>query len=619
MSGVAELRKAMEVGTIRPLDFYFAEFIEQKKTSSEVALAAALVSYANGHGDVCVDLSHWQSKSLFSSPDQRFEGIHAPDLNLWLEQLNQHPYVAEKHFPFPLIREGCRIYLGKYWYYESQLAKEIQQRTQNLFELDNLQLKKGLSLLFGTDYSGDGQAMAAVVALRRGFSVISGGPGTGKTTTVLKMLSLLLTHQAENRIVLTAPTGKAAARLSESIVRGMHKMQPKLASLIPSEASTIHRLLGKDHQSGLFAHHAKKKLPLDTLVVDEASMIDLPLMFHLLDALPENARLILLGDRNQLSSVEAGNVLGDITGHGRPVEYDAEQCQWLDQFFKRQNHGPCQQGVDSEALFSEPMSQSIPVCNAIALLRKSYRFDRKSGIYQAAEKIKQQKAADALRMVLQNEKYSDVYWQDLNDEHQVGPLVEQICDEYGRYLIEENVETALKTFQQYRVLCATHQGTFGELNLNQKIQQYFFQKGLMIDDGNFHGLPIMMTQNDYSNRLFNGDIGLIWVNDDGVAQACFETSEGVRKINLSRIGRYVAAFAMTIHKSQGSEFDHVLTILPIQPPQKDSNSIFSVELIYTALTRAKKRAGIAASKSVFLRACQQRQQRHSGLAERLGW
>ncbi|MFV2031211.1 MAG: AAA family ATPase, partial [Gammaproteobacteria bacterium] len=322
-------------GDISGLSYGFARFIAEQSAceiDSLPACSAALASETSQRGDVCVELEQYIGQPLFHSERLAAEALPAPeDLQLWQQSLLGNPCVGEPGEETPLVLDNQRLYLNRYWHYENRVAEMIQARLRASPDVDP-GLAQQIDLLFAADAELlplNEQKLAVALAASRQFVVISGGPGTGKTSTVIKLLAILLGQQSDMRIKLAAPTGKAAARMMESIQLriGDHSLGAKIRESIPQQASTIHRLLGYRRQR--FQYCNSNPLALDCLVIDEASMIDLTLMYHLLDALPEHARVILLGDRDQLASVAAGNVLGDITGHGRSIGYSQSQAEQL--------------------------------------------------------------------------------------------------------------------------------------------------------------------------------------------------------------------------------------------------------------------------------------------------
>ena len=376
-------------GNLRFFDLYFAQYLARLEGNahSHLLLAASLASFRAGAGDVCLDLSSIDAAAI---------DIPLPDFLSWKQSLESFSVVGKPGEIAPLILdESNRLYLGRYWWYEKTVAEAIRQLATSSKQglLDKVQLRQSLNRLFPDVSEGvdtDWQKVAAAQAAIRNFLVISGGPGTGKTHTVAAILALLL-EMAQNkrlRIALAAPTGKAAARLAESI----RQLKPTIAcsesvrAAIPEQAATLHRLLGVRPGQAVPKHHANNPLNLDVLVLDEASMIDLPMMARLLAAMPAGAQLILLGDKHQLASVEAGSVFGDICGAADAIAY-SENCR-----------------QDLEKLTSQTIS--LPTIreglqDTIVLLQKSYRFADDAGIGQLAAAVKLGDADGALTL-LQN-------------------------------------------------------------------------------------------------------------------------------------------------------------------------------------------------------------------------
>ncbi|MCB1664862.1 MAG: exodeoxyribonuclease V subunit alpha [Pseudomonadales bacterium] len=610
------LKSLQDNGQLSPLSVSFARFLArhgQQGEDSVLCLTAACLSECNQHGDVCIDLAPLAGKSLFPATPAM------PELQQWRQILLASPCVVEATGDAPVYLDGSRLYLQRFWRYEGTVLAAILARMGEVADLDKPLLREGLARLFpaaSAEQAVDWQKLACAVALSRRFAVISGGPGTGKTTTAVKVLALLLEQNPAMKIRLAAPTGKAAARMVESIRSARQRLQlaPDIAEKLPDEASTLHRLLGYRRQQGSwgFRHHAENPLLLDCLLIDEASMIDLPLMGALLSACRPETRIILLGDRDQLASVEAGNVLGDITGHGQALHYSPDMATLLQEL--------CEVGADALPVSVE----TPPVANALALLRTSYRFHQDSGIALLARAVNAADAETALAALARASGAGELAlndlvwvqpaasdWQPLNTE-----VLRWAVSRYGDYLACPDVADALSRFAASRILCAAHEGPLGERELNARIAERLRGAGLLAAEEEGHGTPVMVTVNDYEIELFNGDIGLLWRNDEGLLQACFPGPDGeVRRVPAGSLPEHVPAWAMTVHKSQGSEFDEVLLVLP-----NDANSpLLLRELLYTGITRAKTRLLLHTGPAALVRACQTPVQRSSGLAARLGW
>ncbi|RVU83786.1 exodeoxyribonuclease V subunit alpha [Leucothrix sargassi] len=468
----------------------------------------------------------------------------------------------------PLVIEGERLYLQRYWQYESALVANIQQRLTQ--EITPPALLEGLLEKYFPSVADsnetDWQREAAAKVTEQAFSMITGGPGTGKTTTVLRILALLQEiHHGELSIALAAPTGKAAMRLQQSLMLGKQQLDlpEDLLDAIPEKVSTLHRLLGPINQSNHFRHNAKNPLSCDLLVVDEASMIDLAMMSKLVAALAPDARLILLGDQDQLASVESGAVLSDLCA-------------------------------------------SLPKQNL--QLKKTWRFT--GPIKDLATAVNQQSAAAAWD-ILQDESQSIVNV--VEDD-----VITHMLAHYQAYVAQvkqsNDPQSAFEVFSSFQVLAALRKGKQGVEGLNVELEKRLQSRGFDTYKTWYHGRPVMISRNDPSLGLFNGDIGLCLYDESiGQLRVWFEQSDGtLRAIMPGRLPEHETVYAMTIHKSQGSEFPHVMIVLP-----ESVNPLLSRELLYTAITRAKVRVDVAATQSVFLHTVNQQVQRNSGLQAKL--
>lgn len=584
---------------LNDIDRQFASFICRQAGSADPQLerAAALLSRGVVAGDVCLDLA-----CALKDGDAAGFGVESP--GAWVERLRTFSVVGAPGDFRPLILDHAnRLYLHRYWRYEEELAAAILKRGAAA-RFDQALLKQGLGRLFPSEAGAetDWQRVAAIAAVSRRFCVISGGPGTGKTSTVVKVLALLLEQQGGDgcRIALAAPTGKAAARLKESIMGGVACAE-EVRALIPEDVFTLHRLLGYLKGSCGFRHDAENPLPYDIVIVDEASMVSLPLMAKLVDALRQDTRLILLGDRDQLASVEAGAVLGDICNsggiHGFSVPF-AELAAEL-------------------AGDRLPVQASIgPLGDAVVLLRKSYRFASSSGIGRVGALVNAGDGAGALA-ALQDRQLPDISMMRTPQPAALGEaLAELIVGGYAAYLKESLPEEAFARFGRFRILCAMRGGPYGVESVNRLVQERLAKAGLIRPDGRWYaGEPVMITCNDYNLGLFNGDVGLILPDPESgdELRAYFPSGTGsMRKVLPLRLPEHESAFAMTVHKSQGSEFDRVLLILP----DRDA-PLLTRELLYTAITRAKKSVEVMGTDELFLTAVKRRIIRRSGLRERL--
>jgi exodeoxyribonuclease V alpha subunit len=533
------------------LDRYFAEFLAGRSGLSGAAQErfqelVARVSGALEDGHSCLPVS--EGDELFLSANS----------------------MVSDGGKTPLILHNHRLYLHRYYHYETRLAEQIRIMAAITLapELDEQLID---TYFDDSGQSTDWQKEATKVALHRALTIICGGPGTGKTTTVVKILALLLQAAEGQRhpaVALAAPTGKAAMRLSEAVGKSLTHLQlpEKVRIALPTTASTLHRLLGVRRGSPQFRHNRDNPLAWDIVVVDEASMVDLAMMSKLVDAIKPGARLILLGDKDQLASVESGAVLGDFI-------------------------------------------RSLPE-NTVEL-QKTYRFE--AGIKLLAEAINGADSATAWGL-LKDSRVTNV---SLLEEDLLG----YICERYVPFMAAmhepgtADLQEIFARFNSFRVLCALHYGNRGVDPINRQVELALMKRGFPCrPDSWYPGRPVLITRNDYSLDLYNGDIGICLADPEkGELQVWFERAGGGwRSYPPSRLPGCKTVFAMTIHKSQGSEFDEVVMVLP-----EEDHRILSRQLVYTAVTRAKKAVRIVAEKEILRLALARNIERTSGLADLL--
>ena len=529
-------------------------------------------------------------------------------LTSWVAALRVHPAVGEGPGSTPLVLTQQRLQLRRHWQCEQSIEQALGQRLQQPLAVDNAALRQALDALFapsaapGAD-TPDGQKIACALAARQAFAIVTGGPGTGKTTTVVKLLAVLqhlalqsgATAPRPLRICLAAPTGKAAARLAESIAKARDALAldglpggSAVRAALPTEVSTLHRLLGVKPGSRHFRHHAQQPLPLDVLVIDEASMVDLEMMAAVLAALPPQARLVLLGDKDQLASVEAGAVLGKLCQRADGGHYTPATRDWVQRVT----------GQDLGAAMTDPEGRSMD--QAIFKLRKSHRFGEGSGIGRLAQAVNAGQGVVARQLLTQGLPDLDLatdlshlpllcqpLWQTLQQQRPPSHAAPGAYDAWAH--------DVLKAAAGFQVLCAVRGGPQGVEAVNRRIAQALAAEGLIPHaEGWFLGRPVMVTRNDYALGLMNGDVGVTLEGParDAAAPAlrvAFPDGRGgIRWVPVSRLQAVETVFAMTVHKSQGSEFDHVALVLPAH-----ASPVLSRELVYTAITRARLRFTLA--------------------------
>lgn len=613
------INRLLKRGMLSEIDIHFARFITDLSPDhdNDIFLAAALVSHATGQGDICLDLDARAGKPLAGAKDVN-KLIECPELDVWLEKLTASPTVGRPGEFCPLILdEKNRLYLYRYWEYENTLSNSIDKRIHNNIEdLDFQKLKQSLDRLF-PEAKGKGinwQKIAAAVASLRHFSVITGGPGTGKTFTVTNVLALLL-EQARGQtlqIYLCAPTGKAAARLKESLEQAKNRMNcdDSVKAAIPSEVTTIHRMLKPITGSPYFRHDRENPLMADVVVVDEASMVDLALMAKLIQAIPEKARLILIGDKDQLASVEAGSVLGDICDRDVIHGFSTTFMDLI-----KKTTGEAFDGLVPTTDEESGLQDSIIV------LKKSYRFAAGSGIGELSRAVNQTDPEKTFAM-LDNPDDNSLNWQQLKASNDLKTaLSRQIIAGYQSYLKTEDPAEALHRLGRFKILCALNIGPLGVRAINHLSEQVLSRQNLIQPDPLvqipwYAGRPILIRQNNYPLGLFNGDIGITLPGPDAAGKELFvyfpDNAGGVRRFQTYQLPEHETVFAMTVHKSQGSEFDEVLFILPDQ-----DYSILTRELIYTALTRARRKIHIWGNRGIIRNAVTRKIKRISGLRDAL--
>ncbi len=617
------------LGVLRGIDAALGRLLAQRsaRDGGAVGLAGALASAALAHGHGCLPLAampDFIGELADAAGAPMPEGI-PPVAALRAALLASDLVARDADGPAALVFDADeRLYLRRYFVYERNVARSLaarladSSRAEAIARIDPADLRAALLRQFADDAqhgrSADiDQQTAVLLALRSRLLIVSGGPGSGKTTTVLRLLALIVERaRAEQvpapRIALAAPTGKAAARLSETLrARGGAEAN----AAIPGAATTVHRLLGFAPSGTRAQVDRRNPLPYDLVVVDEASMLDLALAARLCDALAPSARLILLGDRDQLASVEAGRVFGALShAAGAAGGYSPALAQWLQSILL--------QKVDTAvAQAAAPAPHSVAATPALAdsfvELRGNHRFDGQGAIGRLAVALRRGDVEAAMRLLREGGAEAGL------SPHAGGALPQRIVRDlvprYAELAHAADADAAFGVAERFRVLCALREGPFGAVAINAAIERELSRHGEGVEsDGWYPGRLVIVGANDYRLGLFNGDIGIALPGGErGALEVWFRNADGsLRALPPLVLNACEPAYALTVHKAQGSEFDEVAVVLP----ERDVR-VLTRELVYTAVTRARRKVDLWASAETLARAIARGTQRWSGLAEAL--
>ncbi|MDY0132147.1 MAG: exodeoxyribonuclease V subunit alpha [Desulforegulaceae bacterium] len=584
------------------LDFYFSQFLMEKEDDKSFISAFFLMylSMETRKGNICIDLN--SDPKLF-----KFVKNYNISIDQFKNEIIACEAVGKDSSKSPIVYENDFFYLNRYYNYENFFSKFIISRALNK-NYDKKTISKLNQIIpkyfKDSKLNPDWQMFAALTACFSQFCAVSGGPGTGKTTVIVKIIAVIfeLWYPKIPEIILCAPTGKAASRLVEAINNTISSinLNEEIKKNFPSKASTIHRLLGFSSKTNRFVFNKNNRLKADVVIVDEASMIDMKLMANLCEALEDHSKLILLGDRFQLASVSPGSVFGDICKRGEKTGCSNKYIEVLKNFF------------DEKGLSQIPCSDDGKISDSIVELKKSYRFDKKSGIGKLAEAVKNmdtQKCFDIF-----DSGFNDIEFIETKNYSDFKTRILGFADKYYKRLgLVKDPELAFKYFSEFMILSPLNDNEYGVSGLNLIIENLFTNKKSLEEKLWYNGKPVIITKNDYINNLFNGDTGICLEDRNGENKVFFQSSDlAYKTFHPLRLNNCQSVFSMTIHKSQGSEFDNVLIVLP-----EYETSVLSRELIYTAVTRARKKVYFLGKKSIFQTSIKRSVSRSSGLYSRL--
>ena len=677
MSNVNLMKSWVDAGLIRYVDYALVKFIQEQtqNVSDEALLAIMLTSHSVALGQVCINLEDVKStpeallgmdegdnEALLIARVQMLEWINGLSLKAWIEAIKECSAIAvtdesgsvegDQNSPLVLVENNgsALLYLRRYWQAEDSIVKAIRARLMSSSQIDDSDIRSLLADLFDGNKAfvtdTDWQRIACGIAASNHFSIITGGPGTGKTTTVLKLLALLQAERLKQElpplaIRLAAPTGKAAARLNESIADNLQRLQlPELENIqpealkavIPTQVMTLHRLLKPKPNTRQFMHNKANPLVADIVVVDEASMIDIEMMASLFEGIEPTTRVILLGDKDQLASVEAGYVLGDLCRGAFEGHYTPDTMEWI-------------KNVCGEEVSDDYRDEQGSMLNqAVCMLRKSYRFLEGGVIHRLASLVNEERdnyleapkmdelkdifaekdavnGVPVLRLLTQPQHSDSVLEADFKKLITFGyghylDVVAQMPQNLDAKAFDQWGKKVLQAHTNFQLLVALRKGDWGLEGMNDQIERLLVSAKKLKDTDSlwYLGRPVMVTQNDYSVDLMNGDIGISLrypVNGELKQRVVFSDGKGgVRWVLPSRLQSVETVFAMTVHKSQGSEFHHTAMLLPSQ-----SSPILTKELIYTGITRSKKHFTlISGGGKVLEEAMNRKVERTSGLS-----
>ncbi|QCI24499.1 exodeoxyribonuclease V subunit alpha [Buchnera aphidicola (Muscaphis stroyani)] len=603
------LKKAMIQKIIHPIDFYFATFIS--KTNPIIMLISACVSYENRNGHIFLPIEYFEKNSFFSSLNLKFIKkilIQLGKNPKWILELSKCKAVSNGTIPTPLVLFQKKIYLYKMWKAEDNILNYLYEN--NVSHAINIsKCAKILKNLF-CDNDKNIQKIAVALSLIRNVIFITGGPGTGKTTTIYKIIvALIKISNKKIKIQLSAPTGKATENLTKNLNNSVFNtfLNSEEKNNVIKNAITLHKLLGIQKISQKKFFNEKNKLDIDVLIIDEASMIDVLMMESILLALKKNTKVIFVGDYNQLSPIETGAILKNI-------------CYYSNEGYHNQTLSLLEKITNCKLSFKKNEKKTAFISDNICTLTDNYRFKKSSNINILADAIYKND-----KKIIQNlfkNLIKNVYFYEVNHDQDYEKMMEFIFLNYLDYwnIIQKkvNIKEIIKSFQKNQILCILKNGLFGTRNLNKKLEEILNRKKIIkcfsIKNKLWYvGKPIMIVENNRSFGLSNGDIGISNMNSKGILQVSFLLkNQKIINIPAQILNNYQTAWAITVHKSQGSEFSNIILVLP-----NDDLEILKKDILYTAVTRSREKIFIFSKKKIFKMAILKKTKKENSLIKKI--
>ncbi|QCI22457.1 exodeoxyribonuclease V subunit alpha [Buchnera aphidicola] len=602
------LKKSLQKKLIRPIDFYFGKFISNNNPI--LMLIGTCISYENSNGHIFLPIEYFEKNYFLSIFNKKLVKNYLEIVEKkfkWKEELLKHPSVSNGSILTPLVLFKKKIYLYKMWKAENNIFQYLKK--EHKINVNKKKCSKILDNLFPGNKKNF-QKIAVALTLITNITFIIGAPGTGKTTTILKIIIALIKNEKKSiKIQLSAPTGKATTHLNEIITNNIFDLylSEKEKKCLPYNAVTIHKLLGieKVSQKSYFKHG--NLLDLDVLIIDESSMIDILMMEKIFNSVSKNTKLIFIGDHNQLCPIETGFILKDIcyySNHG----YNLKILNYIKALTKYQ------------FLINNEKKTPNFISNKICTLKKSYRFNKSSGIYLLSNAIYKNKKPIIKKFF--NNSIKNITFHEVNSIKQYRNMIKNIIVNYKNFWEKirnkEKIQEIIKAFQNYQVLCILNNGLFGVYGLNQQLEDYMYKKNIIkyfyVNKTRWYiGKPIVININNKCLDLFNGAIGITNIDKKGVLQVSFlKKDDNIHNIPINILRNYETGWTTTVHKAQGSQFFNTTLILP-----NFDSRILNKDILYTGLTRSKEILSVFATKEIFMKTILKKTDKKNSLIDRI--